>query len=135
MRNPLPHTADTGLEATADTFPHLIAELALGMFELMADIRDCPDDRSVDTTVEASSPEDLVVDVLSELLYLSETEGLHLCEFEVTVTGETSVWIEAAGIPTEDVEMTGPPIKVVTYHQLAVSETTDGWTATVYFDV
>jgi SHS2 domain-containing protein len=135
MRNPLAHTADTGLEASADTLPHLIQELALGMFELMADVADCADGRSVDTTVQASSTEDLVVDVLSELLYMSETEGLHLCEFEVTVTGENGVRIEAAGIPTEDLEATGPPIKAVTYHQLTVSQTADGWMATVYFDV
>jgi SHS2 domain-containing protein len=38
-------------------------------------------------------------------------------------------------VPTKDVELTGPPIKAVTYHQLQVAETDEGWSATVYFDV
>jgi SHS2 domain-containing protein len=135
MRNPLDHTADTGLEAAADTLPNLISELGLGMFELMGDVEDCSDGRSVQTTVESRSVEDLIVDSLSELLYLSETEGLHLCRFDVRPAGDNVVLIEAKGIPTEDAEATGPPIKAVTYHQLTVSETNDGWTATVYFDV
>lgn len=135
MRSPLAHTADTGLEASADTLPRLVEELALGMFELMAAVKDCPAGRSVDLTVQSRSTEDLVVDVLSELLYLSETEGLHFCEFEVTEIGDNDVLIDARGIPTEDVETTGPPIKAVTYHQLTVAETNEGWTATVYFDV
>ena len=131
----LDHTADTGLEASADSLPKLIEELATGMFELMADVGPCPADRTVEVTVEATSTEDLVVDALSELLYLSETEGLHLCRFDVTLSEDDVVRISATGIPTEDIELTGPPIKAVTYHQLHVSETDAGWSATVYFDV
>jgi SHS2 domain-containing protein len=131
----LEHTADTGLEASADSLPQLIEELALGMFELMAAIEGCPDDHTVEATVEATSTEDLVVDTLSELLYLSETEGVHFCRFEVAPGGKFAVEIQATGVATEDVELTGPPIKAVTYHQLQVAETEEGWSATVYFDV
>jgi SHS2 domain-containing protein len=131
----LEHTADTGLEANAASLPRLIEELSLGMFELMARVDPCPEAHRVETTIEASSSADLVVDALSELLYLSETEGLHLCRFEVTSTGDFAVEIQTTGVPTEDVELTGPPIKAVTYHQLRVSETDEGWSAIVYFDV
>lgn len=133
--SPLAHTADTGLEATASSLEDLISELATGMFELMAEVEDCTDGRSVETTVEAESTEDLVVDTLSELLYLSETEDLHFCQFAVTLTGENMVTVRATGLSTKNVGMTGPPIKAVTYHQLDVSGTSDGWSATVYFDV
>lgn len=131
----LDHTADTGLEATADTLSQLIEELALGMFQLMSSIEPCPEASTAQATVEASAVEDLVVDSLSELLYLSETEGLHFCRIEAALIGENAVRITASGVPTDDVELTGPPIKAVTYHQLAVSETDEGWAATVYFDV
>lgn len=135
-RASLDHMADTGLEATADDLPHLIEELANGMFELMAEVAPSPEgSKRVTTAVEAPSIEDLVVDSLSELLYLSETEGLHFCRIEVSLTGDRTVQIQATGIPTGEVELTGPPIKAVTYHQLEVSETDDGWSATVYFDV
>lgn len=131
----LDHTADTGLEASADSLPQLIEELALGMFELMAAIEACPGEHTVEATVEATSAEDLVIDSLSELLYLSETEGAHLCRFEVALFGEFAVEIQATGVPGHEVELTGPPIKAVTYHQLQVSETEQGWSAIVYFDV
>jgi SHS2 domain-containing protein len=44
------------------------------MFELMADAEPCPPVRLVEAKVEATTSEALVVDVLSEFLYLSETE-------------------------------------------------------------
>jgi SHS2 domain-containing protein len=134
-RKTLDHTADTGLEASADGLAEVIEELAIGMFELMASVDSCPEGHRVEAVVEATSAEDLVVDTLSELLYLSETEGRHLCRVEVELTGDNAVRVEAWGVPTEDVELTGPPIKAVTYHQLEVSATDTGWTATAYFDV
>ncbi|HSM45107.1 MAG TPA: archease [Acidimicrobiia bacterium] len=132
---PLPHTADTGIEASAPTFIALVEELATGMFELMA-TADCPDAVTMVTAdVEASTREDLVVDTLSELLYLFETEDLHLCRFEVTAPREGSLHVRAVGVPIADVEPTGPPIKAVTYHQIEISGTPEGWAARVYFDV
>ena len=131
----LPHTADTGIEASAPTFIALVEELATGMFELMAMV-DCPAaGATVTADVEASTNEDLVVDTLSELLYLFETEDLHLCRFEVTAPTEGSLHVRAVGVPVAGVEPTGPPIKAVTYHQLEVSGTSEGWAGTVYFDV
>lgn len=131
----LDHTADTGVEAAGDTLAQLTAHLATGMFELMATV-DCPAAGTMVTTdVEASTREDLVVDTLSELLYLSETEDLHLCRFEVSGAGEDSLHVRAVGVPIAGVEPTGPSIKAVTYHQLEITETPDGWTGRVYFDV
>lgn len=131
----LPHTADTGIEASAPTFIALVEELATGMFELMA-TAECPaTGTTVTADVEASTREDLVVDALSELLYISETEDLYLCRFEVTAPGEGSLHVRAVGVPIKDAEPTGPPIKAVTYHQLEISGTPEGWAARVYFDV
>jgi SHS2 domain-containing protein len=131
----LSHTADTGIEATAPTLHALIEELALGMFGLMAPVDSCPAGTEVDTTITASTIEDLVVDALSDLLYLAETGDLHFCRFEVAGNGKTTVRIRASGVPLVDIDASGPPIKAVTYHQLEVSERDEGWYARVYFDV
>ncbi len=133
--SPLPHTADTGIEATAPGLTGLIAELASGMFELMAVVDPCPDSTVLATTVSASTDEDLVVDCLSEILFLSETEDLHFCRFDVEEAGESTVDVRMHGVPTPEIEATGPPIKAVTYHQLEVAEREDGWYGRVYFDV
>ncbi len=131
----LSHTADTGIEATADSLSDLVHDLATGMFGLMANLEPCRPHRLIEVSVEAASYEDLVVDVLSELLYRSEVEDLFLCDFEVEVTGPTSVHVRAGGVDAASVELTGPPIKAVTYHDITVSGTDHGWYARVYFDV
>lgn len=134
-RAALSHTADTGVEATASSLTGLIGELAAGMFELMAEVDPCPAEPRFTARVEASTNEDLVVDCLSQLLYMSEIEGMHFCRFEIEEAGESSVHVSVAGVPTADVELTGPSIKAVTYHQLEVSERDDGWYGRVYLDV
>jgi len=134
-RTPLSHTADTGIEATASSLTELIRELALGMFELMAVIEPCPDEVALGTTVTANTNEDLVVDCLSELLFLAETEDIHFCHFEVEESGESTVQMRMAGVPISEVELTGPPIKAVTYYDMEITERERGWYGRVYFDV
>lgn len=134
----LSHTADTGIEATADSLPALLHELAEGMFGLIAVLEPGEARRRVTLKVESPDPADLVVDALSELVYHSEIEDLVFCDFRVELedNGEgLAVTVEAGGVPVADVDPEGPPIKAVTYHDLVVEEREDGWYARVYFDV
>lgn len=130
----LSHTADTGIEATAQSFTDLVVELARGMFGIVATPPPGTPTRSVAIEVEAPSVGDLVVDVLSELLYVSETEDVLLYQFRVEGSAG-GVTVEAGGVPLSQVEQTGPPIKAVTYHDLIVEERPGGWYSRVYFDV
>ena len=131
----LSHTADTGIEARADTLADLVADLATGMFNIIAD----PDCRTakggIELVVGAPTPEDLVMEALSDLLYESEVEDLWLCDFHVETEGDLRMRLRARGVPFPEVELVGPPIKAVTYHDLAVVEDSDGWYGRVYFDV
>ena len=133
----LSHTADTGIEATAPSISTLIDELATGMFDLMATEAPCPPDVGVEVEVEVVAPtlEDLVVELLSELLYESEVQDLVLCEFETTMLGPTHARINARGVDISGVEVTGPPIKAVTYHAVVVDRRGENWLGRVYFDV
>jgi SHS2 domain-containing protein len=132
----LSHTADTGIEATADSLAGLIAVLAVGMYRLMAGTEPFPARRWIELRVESATIEDLVVDTLSELLYHSETEDLVFCDVRVDLEpGGSTANVEAGGVPTDAIEPAGPPIKAVTYHDLAVERRADGWYGRVYFDV
>lgn len=132
----LAHTADTGIEATADSLASLIRELLLGMFGLEAAIEPSAAQRWITLRVEAPTPEDLVVDTLSELLFHSEIEDLVFCDFRVEMDrDELAVSVEAGGVPVGAVEPEGPPIKAVTFHDLVAEERDGGWYARVYFDV
>ena len=132
----LSHTADTGIEATGDSLSSLVAELATGMFSLVATIEPSAAVRWTKVRVESATLEDLVVDTLSELVYLSEIEDLVFCAFRVDSSpGALAITVEAGGVPVAAVEPSGPPIKAVTYHRLVVEEREDGWYGRVYFDV
>lgn len=131
----LSHTADTGIEATGSSLAELISALASGMFDLMSPVADCPRDVNVDVEASSDSLEELVVDLLSELLYESEVRDLFLCGFETTMLGPTHARISAGGIDIAAAEVVGPPIKAVTYHAMVVERRDDGWFARVYFDV
>ncbi|MBT8213895.1 MAG: archease, partial [Acidimicrobiia bacterium] len=98
-RTVLSHTADTGIDATAPTLGELIEELATGMFELVAGPAETEPSRAVEATVEGGEPADLVVDALSELLYLSEVEDVVFGVVDVVETND-GVGITAGGMPS-----------------------------------
>jgi SHS2 domain-containing protein len=132
----LSHTADTGVEATADSLAELIHELAEGMFESVARLDRTEAKQWVEVTVESPTVEDLVVDTLAELIYQSEAEDLLFCAFRVkTAPNASRASVEAGGVPMSRVEPSGPAIKAVTYHRLIVDETDGHWYGRVYLDV
>ncbi len=131
----LSHTADTGVEATAATFPELVAELARGMFALMADVDPCPNDAELELEVAAGTAEDMVFDALAELLYIAEVKDLILCDIAVEEQPDRALRITASGVSTKEVELRGPPVKAVTYHELTVRRDDGGWFGRVILDV
>lgn len=132
----LSHTADTGVEAMADSFPALLEELLTGMFGLMADIEKLTATRWGEARLQADTRSDLVVDTLSEALFWSEVEDLLPCAFAVEeVPGERVLELRLGGVPIKEAEVVGPAIKAVTYHGLAVEERPGGWYGRVFFDV
>jgi SHS2 domain-containing protein len=134
--NVLSHTADTGIEATATTLSALIAELAVGMFGLIAEVRPGSVLSWVELAVQSPTPEDLAVDVLSTLLWHSEVDDIHFSAFEVRQGRDPlEVTVRAGGPRTREAEAIGPPIKAVTYHGLLIEERDGGWYGRVYFDV
>lgn len=132
----LDHTADTGIEAEADSLSRLVEELATAMFELVAPVNPESARHWVEVAVSSPSLDELVVDVLSELLYRSEVDSVTFGAFRATIPTEGhSATVEAGGVPTEEVDATGPPIKAVTYHDLVIQGQDDRWYGRVYLDV
>jgi SHS2 domain-containing protein len=129
------HTADAGIEASAASLPGLVEALATGMFSLIADIEPCPSESRVVVGVESDTLEDLVVDILSELLWRSEVDRVVFCRFEASLPGPSRLEVIAYGVSSDTAGLTGAPVKAVTYHDLEVREDDAGWHARVYFDV
>jgi SHS2 domain-containing protein len=128
------HTADTGIETGGDTLADAIGNAAFGMFDLMYDLSSISAEMSVTFDRAAVSPTELLVDVLSELLLRSETDDVVLVEFRVHEAGMRAI-VDAAGASIQGLELRGPPIKAVTYHDLRCEPAGDGWKIRVIFDV
>ncbi|MEN8235423.1 MAG: archease [Actinomycetota bacterium] len=130
----LPHTADIGVLARGDTLSDVIANTAYGMFDLMYDLSVVEPETTVVVEAAAETPPELLVDALSELLASSETENLAFVDFKVEIDDLRAV-ITATGGPAAVVELVGPPVKAVTYHDLRCEWTGSRWESRVIFDV
>ena len=133
---PIEHTADVAIEAGAPDLPALFDRCAAGMTDLIAEGE--PPERRVEHPVTASGADlpELLADFLRQLLWLHASTGflyagarflqLEPTQLDAVVTGE-SVDPARHALVRE--------IKAVTYHQLEVTPSPDGWRAQVIFDV
>lgn len=129
------HTADILLHAEADNLPDLFAEAAIGLFNIISDVRSVGTSRSFDLRTEADTIEDLLHDWLSELLFLHETEDVLLSRFRVKLK-DNALEARAAGeVINPQKHSLKTQVKAVTYHMLSVREENGLWSAEVLFDV
>jgi SHS2 domain-containing protein len=131
----LSHTADTGIDVTADSFGELLEWAATGMFSLMYDIRSLEAERSLVVAAQTVARDELLVDILSDLLFVSYSQDVIPCRFQAREATATDARLLVGVTPLDPDLLEGPPIKAVTYHDLAVTQDAAGWTARVFFDV
>ncbi len=131
----LPHTADVGIAASGTTLAEAFENAAFGMFDLMFDLSAV--EAAEECRVEASAETDgeLLVAWLSALLAEAEIRGLAFGRFRVEMLAGGRLSGLAAGARSDARELRGPPVKAVTYHDLAVEESPEGWEVRVIFDV
>ncbi len=129
----LGHTADAGVKAYGETLSELFENAALGMFSLICSPEKVRALDAHEIALTADDDETLLVDWLTELLYLHETEGVLFSEFRVQMEegGLRAVARgEALDAGRHELKMN---VKAVTYHQLEINEA-EGY-LTVLFDV
>ncbi|MDX1534418.1 MAG: archease [Thermoplasmata archaeon] len=127
------HTADAGITAYGDSAAEIFENAAYGMFSLMTDVRNVRPVGEVQVELEAHDLGSLLVDWLSELLFIHEAENVFFGEFEAAVEG-FRLKAKARG---EEVDpkrhRLQAQVKAVTYHMLDVNPE-EGY-ATVIFDI
>ena len=130
----LEHTADWALQVWAPTREELFTEAAQGMYALLRARRPEQASRAAFRVVELSAHdyESLLVAWLQELLYDTDTEGRVFSEFHIQALTPTYLRAEAAGLAGGQVEVV---IKAVTYHNLNIHPTPEGFEVTIVFDV
>ena len=125
------HTADWAIEVWAPTFAGLLEQAARGMYALLRLRWQAGPQHTHRLHLTAPDPESLLVDFLTELLFILETQGVAFEHFHLDAT-PTQVQGRLQGRPTAGQEK---EIKAVTYHNLRVVQGPGGWWATITFDV
>jgi SHS2 domain-containing protein len=126
------HTADWAIRVRGRSLEELFSNAALGMAMLMADLKAIETNVERKVELEEFDTETLFVSWLSELLWFTEESDAVFVQYEIeklTPTRlEARVW---GGRLAGQYE----PIKAVTFHDLNIIETDDGYEVTVVFDV
>jgi SHS2 domain-containing protein len=130
------HTADWALHVWAPTREALFEEAARGMFALAGRaeqaVAGAAGRQVLDIALEASDYESLLVAWLQELLYHTEADGWAFADFQVEALAPQGLRARAHGSPGQRPEKV---IKAVTYHNLEIRSTGEGFEATLVFDV
>ena len=133
--NTFEHTADIGIEARGATLEEAFANAARGMFSIIVDNSDIAAVEQKEITLEATEDdEQLLVDWLSELLYIHDVEGLVFDRFDITIADglHATAWGEPY---SREKHGYGSEIKAVTYHMLAIKRNKKGTEIKVLFDI
>ena len=128
------HTADVGVKAYGSSVSEAFSNAAKAMFDLMTDESEI--DEIGEFTIELDAPdlEQLLVDWLSELLYIHDVDGLVFSRFEISLNKthlSAKIFGESFNINKHKI---GIEIKAVTYHMLTVQENTPVFVQ-VLFDI
>ncbi|MFP4388418.1 MAG: archease [Desulfococcaceae bacterium] len=130
------HTADLGVRVWAPSLSVLFAEAARAMTSLMADSDAIEGRETVSISAEGADAADLMVNWLREILYLWHGRELLTAEAEVLEIDETRIQSRIRCDPHDPTRHEiRHELKAVTYHDLRVEPTPDGWEAVVIFDV
>ena len=126
------HTADIAIRVRGETLAELFANAAYGMACQLADVDAVDISIEKEISLRADDVEMLLVDWLGELLYLGEREDAVFVTFDMKRVTPQDLRAVARGGRIKEHQA---HIKAVTFSQMDVRETDDGYETPVVFDV
>ncbi len=125
-----------GIAAAGETLAALFQQAALGLRQIVTSVEDIQPRQIVLVEVQAQDREELLVNWLSELLYLLESRQFLPASFEIENISAQQLRARVAGESLDpERHQLEREIKAVTYHQIKVEQVADGWQAQVYVDL
>jgi SHS2 domain-containing protein len=130
------HTADVGIEVTADNLPALFASAGEALYALIVDPATINRHTNISISATGNDPEELLHAWLCELLALFNVQGFVGKHCEIAQIGNSQVHGQVSGEKL-DLERHSfhTEIKGVTYHDFKVWQEDGKWHARVIFDV
>ena len=119
------HTADIGILVRGERVEELFEKAAYAMFDLMVDLTNVDAIGKYRIKLESPTLEDLLVDFLSELLYVYSVEFFVMCDFNVHIhQTEGGYILKGIGLGeplNKEKHRIKLEIKAVTYHELEIN--------------
>ena len=114
------HTADVGIKAFGKNIAEAFQNAATGMFDIITDHSKIKPVGQYQIQLTAPDLEQLLVDWLSELLFLNSAKNLVFCSFNVHIKNHSlTAQVDGEQYDTAKHKI-GVEIKAVTYHMLEV---------------
>jgi SHS2 domain-containing protein len=128
------HTADVKMHAYGSTQTELLGNAMHGMFSQM-ETEHAPDAAITNRTINVTSSafQFLLVDFLSECLYLADIHNEVYTTCSIHIINDRQVTGQVSGYPITACH--GVEIKAITYHVLSVTYNDGMWQATIVFDI
>lgn len=135
----LDHPADVKFRAYGKTIEEAFECAALAMFGAMTDPDTIQPITTLDIDLAADDCEDLLYDFLSELLYLFEVEEIVFGRFDVEridqLNDQYHIKARASGEKIDlDRHVFNVGVKAVTFHDMMIEQTDDGYMVQVIVD-
>ena len=125
MREIFEHTADAGIRAESSTLSEAFHEVSLAFTEIITG-GSLPDTKtSFEINMESSSLDSLLVNYISHLIYLFDTENFLVSSANVSIKSGLSNTVSGilkGDFYNEAIHGYGVEIKAVSYHMLEISE-------------
>lgn len=129
----LEHTADIKIRSYSQDLQELFKNSALGMMDFI--FGEGFEQKNIEETdvveIKADDIEALLVEFLSELNFLINTNYRAYIDFEFEEFEDTHLKAKVWSCPAQAKEY----IKAVTYHELKIERTDEGWQATIIYDI
>jgi SHS2 domain-containing protein len=128
--------SELAVKVMGDSQADLFANSALALFDVMTDIEKVETKERLPLEVEGTDRDDLMVNWMRELLYLYQTSGFLLKEFQIREVTDTLVKAEVCGEKIDpDRHDIKKEIAAVAYNQSRMHKTGDQWTAQLIFEL
>ncbi len=133
------HTADVGVKGYGSTLEEAFEAVALGLFDVMVNVRKIELRECREVEVEEEDLEGLLYSFLEELLFIYDTEGLVFGQVKVKIErkgGRYRLHAKACGEPLSERHEPKEEVKAITYHDMKIEKLTDGkWMAQLVPDI
>lgn len=132
----LEHTADIGFRAWGKTPAELFENAARAMMAIAADTGAIEPKLERVVEVSGEDTESLLVNWLSEVLYLFDSEEFAAADYKIELMESDKLRARLFGEPRDPARHPWDLIiKAVTYHEIEVTERNGRWEARVFVDV